>query len=187
MEPTLEKLDKNDPDVENLRGYVRRVGELSDVGNTVPKSPDELENVDIEKMCASIADEIRPQLKPGVSLRLDVAKATVKIDEPEVRKILMHLLENAARFTPEGGKITLTYKKRGAKVHQFIVSDTGPGIPKDRRATLFTAFSGGAPDLSQGDGLGLPICALRAEKLGGKLELDGDHSIGSTFVLTLRD
>ena len=70
-------------------------------------------------------------------------------------------------------------------MHQFIVADSGPGIPKSRRSTIFTAFST-TDDLSQGDGLGLPICALRAEKLNGKLELDPDHSLGATFVLTVR-
>ena len=185
MEPTLEKLDQNDPAVQNLRGYVRRVGELSDVGNTVPKAPEELEDVDIEKFCRQVADEVKPEMRPGVTFHFDVAKGYAKIDAPEVEKILKYLLQNAAKYTPENGRITLSYKKRGAKVHQFVVSDSGPGIPKDKRDTIFTAFSSDG-DLSEGDGLGLPICALRAEKLNGKLELDGDHSLGATFVLTVR-
>lgn len=186
MEPTLDKLDNDNPAVQNLRGYMKRVGELSDVGNTVPKAPEELEDVDIEKYCNEIADEIRPQLRKGVKLHLDINKGMARIDAAEVRKILNHLLENAAKYTPEDGKICLYYKKRGAKVHQFIVSDSGPGIPRERHETIFTAFSNGNIDLAEGDGLGLPICALRAEKLGGKLELDQDHSKGATFVLTVR-
>ena len=124
-------------------------------------------------------------MAPGVKFHMDIARTTVCIDAPEVRKILLHLLMNAAKYTPENGRISLTYKKRGARVHQFIVADSGPGIPKNRRSTIFTAFSA-TDDLSQGDGLGLPICALRAEKLNGKLELDPDHSLGATFVLTVR-
>ena len=186
MEPTLEKLDTGDPAVQNLRGYVRRVGELSDVGNTVPKSPEELEDVPIDKFCQEIVDEVKPKFKDGVTFHMDVAKTYAKIDAPEVRKILVHLLENAAKYTPEKGRVSLTYKKRGAKVHQFIVADSGPGIPAEKRETIFTAFSSPNADLAQGDGLGLPICALRAEKINGKLELDSDHSKGSTFVLTLR-
>lgn len=57
----------------------------------------------------------------------------------------------------------------------------------EKRETLFKAFSTPGADLTEGDGLGLPICALRAEKLGGTLELDGDHSKGATFVLTVRN
>lgn len=185
LEPTLERLDQSDPAVQNLRGYMKRVSELSDVGSRTPRCPDNLDSVDIEKFCTGIADEIKPRLAPGVKFHIDAPKGSACIDEPEVRKILRHLLENAAKYTPADGRISLTYKKRGAKVHQFIVSDSGPGIPKDRRATIFTAFSTNE-DISQGDGLGLPICALRAEKINGKLELDPDHSLGATFVLTLR-
>ncbi|MBO5268977.1 MAG: hypothetical protein J6B13_09505 [Muribaculaceae bacterium] len=185
LEPTLERLDQSNPAVQNLRGYMKRVGELSDVGSRTPRCPDNLDSVDVEKFCAGIADEVRPLMAPGVKFHMDIARTTVCIDAPEVRKILLHLLMNAAKYTPENGRISLTYKKRGARVHQFIVADSGPGIPKNRRSTIFTAFST-TDDLSQGDGLGLPICALRAEKLNGKLELDPDHSLSATFVLTVR-
>ncbi len=186
VEPTLEKLDEGNPAVQKLRGYMRRVGELSDVGNATPREPEELEDVNVEKFCADLIDEIRPMLKPGVSVHLDANKGTARLDADEVKKILMHLLENAAKYTPADGKIYLTYKKRGAKVHQFSVADSGPGIPKERHATIFTAFSNGVVDLDYGDGLGLPICALRAGKLGGKLEIDSDRTKGATFILTVR-
>lgn len=187
VEPTLEKLPQDNPAVQNLRGYVKRVGELSEVGDIEPKSPDTLEDVDVESFCKELAEDTKPLLKPNVAFHLDVAKGMARIDAPEVHKILMHLLENAAKYTPEGGKVSLTYKKRGAKCHQFIVADSGPGIPVEKRETLFKAFSTPGADLTEGDGLGLPICALRAEKLGGTLELDGDHSKGATFVLTVRN
>lgn len=184
LEPTLERLDQSDPAVQNLRGYMKRVGELSDVGSRTPTCPDNLDSVDVERFCAEIAEEIKPKMATGVKFHMDVAKSTACIDAPEVRKILLHLLENAAKYTPENGRISLTYKKRGAKVHQFIVADSGPGIPKERRATIFTAFSTGE-DLSQGDGLGLPICALRAEKINGSLTLDPSVTTGASFILTL--
>lgn len=187
MEPTLDKLDTSDPAVQNLKGYVKRVGELSDVGNAVPKCPEELEDVDLDKFTQSLVNEVKPLAKPGVKIVTDGTRGTARIDAPEVGKILSHLLTNAAKYTPENGRITLAYKKRGAKVHQFIVSDSGPGVPKHKRENLFKAFSESGADLSEGDGLGLPICALRAEKINGTLELDGDHSVGATFVLTVRN
>lgn len=185
MAPALEKLDADNPAVKNLRGYVERVGELSEVDDAEPKSADELQDVNLEKFCQGLVDAIADKTQPGVKIHTDVARGTAQIDTEEVGKILGHLLDNAAKYTPADGKITLSYKKRGAKVHQFIVSDSGPGIPKDQRETLFKAFSS-TTDITQGDGLGLPICARRAEKLNGTLELDGDHSIGATFVLTIR-
>jgi len=184
--PTLEKLDQNNPAVRNLRGYVKRVGELSEVGDAEPKSHEMLEDVDVEAFCKELADDTKPLLRPDVALNLNVAKGMARFDAAEVRKILMHLLANAAKYTPEGGRVSLTYKKRGAKCHQFIVADSGPGIPAEKRDTLFKAFSAPCSDLAGGDGLGLPICALRAGKLNGTLELDGNHSKGATFVLTIR-
>ncbi len=184
MAPSLEKLDQNDPAVQHLKGYVKRVGELSEVEDAEPKEEDQLEDVNLEPFCKEITDEVRPLLKRGVTVTLNGTKGMAHIDGPEVRKILEHLLENAAKFTPEGGKITLTYKKRGAKSHQFIVTDSGPGIPEDERETLFKAFNS-SRDISEGDGLGLPICALRAEKLNGSLTLDPTHTQGAAFILTI--
>ena len=185
MAPALNSLDKNDPTVKKILRYVDRVGELSDVGDTTPRDADAMQDVSLQPFCEEIADRIRPMLKKDVKLSVDVPRVSARIDGGEVEKILEYLLTKAAKYTPEGGKIFLSYKKRGVHVHQFVVSDNGPGIPAERRDTLFTAFST-AGDITQSDGLGLPICALRAEKMGGTLELDGDHSRGATFILTLR-
>lgn len=184
MEPTLEQLDQNDPAVRNLRGYVRRVGELSDVGSSAPAEEEALEEISLQPYCDAIANKIRPMLRPRVTLTLDGCKGYARIDAPEVEKILTHLLENAAKHTPEGGKITLAYRKRGAKSHQFIVTDTSPGIPEDERENLFKPFA--IPtDISKGARLGLPICALRAEKINGSLTLDPTVTTGASFILTL--
>ena len=64
------------------------------------------------------------------------------------------------------------------------LTDSGPGIPEDERETLFKAFNS-SRDISEGDGLGLPICALRAEKLNGSLTLDPTHTQGAAFILTI--
>lgn len=186
MGPTLERLDQSDPAVRNLRGYVARIGELSDVENSSPDLKDSLQEVNLDTFCETIAAEVRPQLKPHAIITLSGTKSYAKINPDEVGKILTHLLENAAKHTPEGGKITLTYKKRGAKINQFIVTDSGPGVPEEERATLFTAFSSKC-DLAEGDRLGLPICALRAEKINGTLELDTTAATGASFILTIHN
>lgn len=107
------------------------------------------------------------------------------MDRADVTKILTHLLDNAARYTPEGGRITLAYRKRGANSHQFVVTDSGPGIPASEREGLFKAFSS-AHDINDGDRLGLPICALRAEKMGGTLTIDPEVTKGSSFILSIK-
>lgn len=186
MEPTLEKLDQNDPAVQNLRGYVKRVGELSDVENSERDHDDNLEDVNLDTFCETIVAKIRPLVKSRVVVTLSGTKGYARIDPTEVEKILTHLLENAAKYTPEGGKITLAYRKRGAKIHQFIVTDSGPGVPESERETLFTAFASQC-DIADGDRLGLPICALRAEKINGSLVLDPEVTTGASFVLTIHN
>jgi signal transduction histidine kinase len=97
---------------------------------------------------------------------------------------MLHLLQNAVEYTPEGGKITLDYKKRGQHTHQFLVSDTGEGIPEEKRDDLFKPFLE-IRDLTQGDGLGLPICKQMALRMNGDLDLDPAFTKGTRFVLEL--
>ncbi len=184
LRPTLDRLDQSDPAVQRLREYMENVGVLSEVDAAEPKDPSQLEDVDLEQFCSGIASQFRPMLKKGATLSLDGTRGRARIDAPEVRSVLEHLLDNAVKFTPEGGKITLAYRKRGANSHQFIVSDSGPGIPEEAREDLFKAFNS-SRDISEGDGLGLPICALRADKMGGSLTLDTTVSRGTSFILTI--
>ena len=102
-----------------------------------------------------------------------------------VSHILLHLLNNAAIYTPQGGKITLDYKKRSAHSHQFLVTDTGESIPEEKREDVFKPFLE-VRDLTTGDGLGLPICKQMALKMDGDLEIDGAFTKGTRFVLNLQ-
>ena len=108
----------------------------------------------------------------------------MKTNPEQLERILLHLLNNAAEFTPEGGKIWLDFKKRGAHTHQFIISDTGTGIAEEEQADLFKPFTK-VKDLTEGDGLGLPICSLIATKMNGNLTLDSSYTKGCRFVLEL--
>lgn len=185
LEPALDSLDPSNPAVQTIKGYMRKVGELSEVDNAPTVDPTTLQEVNIERMASQLADAVRPKLKRGVSLHLDGTRGTARLDRDGIEKILTHLLDNAAKYTPEGGRITLSYRKRGANSHQFVVTDNGPGIPAAEREGLFKPFDS-AHDLSEGgDRLGLPICALRAEKMGGTLTLDPSITRGASFVLSL--
>lgn len=184
IEPALEQLPQDNPAVNDIRTYVKRVEEFSEVESS-PIAPDcEHPAVNLEQFCDSLAAEFRPLLKRGATIHIDGAKGMARFNAEEVRRILEHLLDNAVKFTPEGGKVTLTYRKRSATTSQFIVADNGPGIPDDEKETLFKAFNS-SRDISEGDGLGLPICALRAEKIGGSLTLDPTVTRGTAFILTL--
>ena len=183
MEPALEKLGPDNPAVKEISDYVKKVSEYSEV-EAAPATPKEgFEQVNLETFCDSIANDFRPLLKRGATLHIDGARGYATFNATEVRRILEHLVDNAVKFTPEGGRVTLSYRKRSATTSQFIVQDSGPGIPEDERENLFKAFNA-SRDISEGDGLGLPICALRAEKMGGSLTIDGSVK-GACFILTI--
>lgn len=183
MEPTLNTLNQNEAGVKALLGFSRHIQQMSELENT-REQKFELEETNVAPYCESLMDQIRDKVKPDVTLTVNAPKLQVKINKEELAKILVHLLENAAEYTPAGGKIWLDFKKRGAHTHQFQVTDTGCGIPEERREKIFQPFSE-IKDLTQGDGLGLPICSLLAEKMNGTLYLDTQYVHGARFVIEL--
>ena len=123
-------------------------------------------------------------MKKDVELISKAPKMSAKVNKEYVTHILRHLLNNAAVFTPEGGHITLDFKKRSAHTQQFLVYNTGSDIPEEKRNDVFKPFLE-VKDLSTGDGLGLPICRQMALKMDGDLSIDPTFSKGTRFVLDL--
>jgi two-component system, sensor histidine kinase and response regulator len=111
-------------------------------------------------------------------------------DPVRVRQILLNLIGNSLKFT-ERGSITVTVSiesQSGTQiVLQFSVSDTGPGIPEDRRQRIFNAFAQADESTSRkygGTGLGLAISSRLAALMGGRLWVTSEIGVGSTFSFT---
>ena len=121
--------------------------------------------------------------RPDVVATLNVPRVKVRTNAEALENVLLYLLGNAAIHT-ETGKITLEFKKRSAHSGQFIVTDTGIGIPEEKRANLFKPFAE-VQDLTKGDSLGHPTCSLIAYKLNGTLRLDEEYKKGTRFILEL--
>ena len=183
MKPTLDTLDAKQPGVQALLAFSDHIEELSALEDTLAE-PYEMEETNVFTFCEGVMDQVRGKVRDNVSLNVNAPKLTVRINKEHVARILLHLLRNAAEHTPADGKIWLDFKKRGAHTQQFIVTDTGAGIPEEQRANLFKPFSE-LKDLTQGDGLGLPICSLEATKMNGSLALETDYTKGARFVLEL--
>lgn len=183
MSPTLEQLDASHPAVQALKEFITHIEELSELESHLSE-PCEMQEKNIANFCESLVQEIELKKQEGVTLTVNAPKLSVPIQPDLLKHVLIHLLQNAAFYTPADGKITLDFKKRGAHTHQFIVSDTGCGIDAERRAGLFKPFTE-VKDLTQGDGLGLPICALMATRMNGTLTLDEGYTKGARFVLEL--
>jgi len=183
LEPTLKKLDGRQPEVKALLDFSSHIQTLSELENRTDDV--EMEELQVQSLCETLLDQVRDKVKPEVNLVLNVPKMTVAMNKEYVSHILTHLLNNAAEYTPEEGKITLEFKKRSAHTYQFIVSDTGVGIPEDLREDIFKPFRE-IHDLTTGDGLGLPTCKQMALKMNGDLEIDQQYTKGTRFLLDLQ-
>ena len=143
----------------------------------------EMKDMNISTLCENIMNKAKESFKPEVVASLNVPRVSVRTNAEALENVLLYLLGNAALHT-EAGKITLEFKKRSAHSGQFIVTDTGSGIPEEKRGSLFKPFAE-VQDLTKGDGLGLPTCALIAYKLNGTLRLDEEYKKGTRFILEL--
>lgn len=142
--------------------------------------------VEMNCCCQNSLETVRSLVKKGVEFVFIPActELMIKTNQDRLLQILVHLLQNAAKFT-EQGSITLEYRlNEEAQQIIYIVTDTGKGIPADKHNFVFERFAK-LDDFTQGTGLGLPICKLVAEKLGGILIIDENYTQGCRFVLTL--
>ena len=120
------------------------------------------------------------------------ANVVVLADHARVRQVLVNLLGNAVKFTPEGGAVTVTVAESehdagsSARVGEIRVTDTGPGIPTAEQAAIFEPYyrSEGTAQLP-GIGLGLAISQLLVKQMGGELTLRSECGRGATFAMLL--
>ncbi len=112
---------------------------------------------------------------------------SVYIDATYLRNAVFNLLDNAIKFTPEGGKIHIRAFTRSGNVH-IAIQDTGIGIAKEEVPKLFTKFHR-ATSTSEynftGTGIGLYVCKIIVEDAGGTINVDTVENHGSTFTVSL--
>jgi signal transduction histidine kinase len=116
-------------------------------------------------------------------------EVVVSGDSARVRQVLVNLIGNASKFTPQDGAITVTTASRevdGVAVGEIRVRDTGPGIAEAERAAIFEPYyrSEGTVEVP-GVGLGLAISHGLVQQMGGDLTVESEVGVGSEFVLRL--
>jgi len=120
-------------------------------------------------------------------VRTDLPRALplLKFDATLIERVLCNLLENAAKYTPEGATVTIAASVQGA-VARVSVSDDGPGLPAGKTDALFDKFVRGERESAKpGVGLGLAICRAILEAHGGKIEAGRASQGGAAFTFSL--
>ncbi|MEW5959507.1 MAG: ATP-binding protein [Chloroflexota bacterium] len=104
------------------------------------------------------------------------------------QRILENLLDNAIKFSPRGGTVTVRAVADGNFI-KVSIEDTGPGIPKERQAEIFEQFAqlknSEEPSGRGGFGLGLTFCQLAVQAMGGSIWVESDGQSGTTFIFTV--
>jgi signal transduction histidine kinase/DNA-binding response OmpR family regulator len=147
-----------------------------------------LETVRVETCFSEACDTLQPLVskKNHVLVKHPAQGLSVRADGTRLKQILMNLIGNAVKFTPEGGKIELAAKRVGDLV-RLEVRDSGPGIPPEEQKRIFEAFYRLTQNAkaAEGSGLGLAITQRLVELHGGQLGLDSQIGAGSCFYFTL--
>lgn len=120
----------------------------------------------------------------NISLQMPKEPYRFYTDPLRLQQIIINLLNNALKFTPAGGSITLDYKVDEEKQCMlFSVTDTGTGIPEEKQELVFQRFEK-LNEFIQGTGLGLAICKLTIQYMGGDIWIDKNYKNGARFVFS---
>jgi heavy metal sensor kinase len=176
----LEEVNRLTRLIENLLTLTR-----VDSGH-VPLGKTETDMVRLVERAAEDMRALAEEKDQRLNLNLK-GSAVLRVDEATVRLALVNLLDNAVKYTPRSGAITVGSTIRG---DEFLIEvvDTGPGIPAEHRERIFDRFYRIEKDrnsLAGGAGLGLSIAKWAVEANGGRIELDNTENKGSTFRIVL--
>jgi len=168
----------------------RRIDELLDLARveigTLQVNP---VSVDALKLLREIAGDMATVASSnGQELKLTLPSSLPPVwaDEERLRQVVLNLLINATKFTPDGGKIMLSGREEGSSL-VVEVEDNGPGISEDERQRLFQPYHRQVSDRERlsGLGLGLALCKYLVELHGGRIWVKSQAGKGSTFGFSI--
>lgn len=142
------------------------------------------EKVNLYNICAKEYHLYRQRVAEGVVMQLDESDKNLLItgDRIRISQVLTNLLSNAVKFT-ESGEIHIGFQRKGNAVMVYV-RDSGVGIPVNRMSTIFERF-GKLNNFAQGTGLGLTLCRMLVERMGGRIWVRSGVGLGTTFYFTL--
>ncbi|MCQ4637092.1 ATP-binding protein [Anaerovorax odorimutans] len=192
LEDYLQKIEASGT---HLMGLINEVLEV----NKIESGATELENTDFS--LETLLQQVENMLQQAVQakrqrLTVDLQEGThlyVSGDEQKLRQILVNIVENASKYTPDFGDIQLTLrelKKEEERMgtYQFVIKDNGIGMTKEYMEHIFEPFSrANDPRIQKisGTGLGLTIVHNLVSMMGGEIEAESEYEKGTSFTITL--
>jgi two-component system, OmpR family, clock-associated histidine kinase SasA len=147
------------------------------------------EKVDIRPLSEQVLEEMRVRYKAKYhKIQKDIPNDLPKVyaDPERIRQVLVNLIDNAIKYTPDGGTITIVALHRTTQKIQFSVGDTGPGIPEENRDRIFeNHFRLERDEEKDGYGIGLSLCQRIIRAHYGQIWVSSNSSGGAWFHFTL--
>lgn len=145
--------------------------------------------LDVTPLLLDLAAQVSPQFdrkNQSLELEIDDDIPPVMADEDRLRQVLLNLLNNAGKFTPRGGQITIGAAVSG-KMLRLSVADTGRGMTLQEQAHIFKPYYRivDESDPNDGMGIGLALCKMLVTLQGGEIWFESEKDCGTTFYFTL--
>ena len=147
-----------------------------------------IERCDAEELARTVVDSARTHLPPNVDVELEPPAEPlppVAADAAQLRQVLENVIENAVRYSPDGGSVRVRLAPAG-RCLRFMIADEGLGIPTGERTRIFEKFYRLDPGMSRGiggTGLGLYICRELVRRVDGRIWVEPNDGRGSVFFI----
>ena len=151
--------------------------------------PVSIEHCDALELATAVLDTARTHVPDTIELELDAPKglAPVAADRGQLQQVLVNLVDNAIKYSPDGGEVVLRIGQADSQI-RFVVADHGLGIPPSEHRRIFEKFYRLDPDMTRGiggTGLGLYICRELVRRMDGSIWVESQPGEGSRFIVEL--
>jgi PAS domain S-box-containing protein len=187
--PQQDKLGRVDANARHLLAVINDLLDISRIESG--KMPVQIERVRLPELIDEVMTEVEPLIagtRLAVSRNLSPKLPEIDTDRQKVKQIVLNLLSNALKFTPQGSVAIRLELDQGSDEISISVTDTGIGVAEENQKTIFEAFEQANSSYARrqgGTGLGLSICRRLAQLLEGRITLASQLGEGSTFTLFL--
>jgi PAS domain S-box-containing protein len=187
--PQQDKLGRIDANARHLLAVINDLLDISRIESG--KMPVQMERVRLPELIDEVMTEVEPVIagtRLAVTHELSPGLPEIVTDRQKVKQIVLNLLSNALKFTPQGSVAIRLEHDGEAEEISIAVTDTGIGIAEENQKTIFEAFQQANSSYARrqgGTGLGLTICRRLAHLLDGRITLASQLGEGSTFTLFL--